>query len=286
MHWRHLLVKKAIVERLPFANTLRKIKRNLFGYPPDVDNIELTINNYERIKSAIEKLGVSIEGSSILEIGSGWFPTIAILLVRDGAKNITTSDLNVHMDDITFRELASHLKERFPDDNFIQDLTDFASLPIEYLAPFCASDLSDKSLDIIISNMVLEHIPKTDMYNLFSSLRPKSSDNGIMVHLVDHSDHFEHYDKSLSRINFLTWNEEKHALINYLIRDGENRMRHNEYHRLFMDAGYEIVDEENDLSKKALETLGGLELAYPYSRMSPEQLCILTSIYSIKVHNE
>lgn len=282
MNWKQILVKKAIVVRLPFANKLREIKRKIFGYPPDAANLKLTIINYERIKSAIEKTGASIQDSTILEIGSGWFPAIPILLARDGAKKVFMSDLNIHMDEITFRETAAYLKNRFPDDNYIQSLTDFASLPIDYLAPFHVSMLGDKSLDIVMSNTVLEHIPRSDIYNLFSSLRPKVIDNGVMVHLVDHSDHFEHFDKSVSKINFLTWNEEKHALINYLIKDGENRMRHHEYQQVFVDSGYEMVTEKTDLNQKTLELVETLDLVYPYKKMRPEQLAVLTSIYSLR----
>ena len=282
MKWKKLLVKKAIVGRIPFADTLRIFKRKIFGYPPNANNMELTIKNYERIKSEIEKLKMPIKNSTILEIGSGWFPTIPILFARDGAKKIIMSDLNIHMDEITFRETVAYLKKSFPDDDYIQSLTGFASLPIDYLVPFNASNLKDKSLDVIVSNTVLEHIPKSDIYNLFASLRPKIADDGKMVHLVDHSDHFEHYDKSISRINFLTWSLERHALINYLIKDGENRMRHHEYHQLFMDSGYDVVNERIDLDEKTLEIVETLDLVYPYSKMRPEQLSVLTSIYSLK----
>ncbi len=282
MYWKQLIVKKSIVARIPFSGKLREIKRKIFGYSPDSSNLELTINNYERIKSAIEKSGESIKGSIILEIGSGWFPTIPILLVRDGAKKVIMSDLNVHMDEITFGETAAYLKNRFPNDDYIQSLTNFASLPIHYLAPFHISSLSDRSLDIIISRAVLEHIPKSKMYNLFSSLRPKVSDAGLMVHLVDHSDHFEHQDKSITKVNFLTWSEEKYALINYLIKYGENRMRHHEYQKVFIDSGYEVINEEFDLDTRTLEAVTGLDLVYPYSKMQPEQLATVTSIYSVK----
>jgi len=155
-------------------------------------------------------------------------------------------------------------------------------LPIQFLAPFSAAELPDKSIDIVISNTVLEHIPKSDLFDLFSSLRPKIADNGIMVHLVDHSDHFEHHDKSISRINFLTWNEQKHALINYLIKDGENRLRHHEYRQLFEDADYQLTDESSDVDKRTLELIENLELVYPYSKMTPKQLATVTSIYSLR----
>lgn len=103
-----------------------------------------------------------------------------------------------------------------------------------------------------------------------------------MVHLVDHSDHFEHADKSISKIAFLTWNEEKHALINYLIKDGENRMRHHEYHQVFIDSGFDVIAEEADVDNKTLETVKTLDLCYPYSKMPAEQLATVTSIYLLK----
>jgi hypothetical protein len=282
MNWKKLLVKKAIVGRVPFADKLREIRRRVFGYPPDIKKVELTIKRYERIKAGLDKLGSPIEGATILEIGSGWFPIIPILLARDGAKKVFMSDLNIHMDDITFRETAAYLKHYFPNDDYIQKITNFSSLPIEYLAPFNVADLNDNSIDIITSNTVLEHILRSDIYNLFSSLRSKVSDYGSMVHLVDHSDHFEHFDKSISRIQFLTWNEEKHALINYLIKDGENRMRHQEYHQVFKDSGFDVINEEVDLHDETLERVKTLSLVYPYSKMLPEQLAVLTSIYLLK----
>lgn len=282
MNWKLLLVKKALVGRIPFADKLRQIRRKIFGYPQNADHLELTLHNYERIKSSLERSEGSLDGSTILEIGTGWFPTIPILLARDGAKRVFMSDLNVHMDDITFRATVAYLKKRFPNDEFIQNIKEFSSLPIEYLAPFNSSVLADKSLDVVMSHAVLEHIPKSDIYNLFLSLRPKLSDRGIMVHMVDHSDHFEHYDKSISRINFLTWNEEKHVLINYLIKDGENRMRHHEYHQVFIDSGFEVFNEETDLHEKTMEIIKTLDLVYPYSKMLSEQLAVLTSIYVLK----
>jgi len=282
MNWKKLLVKKALIGRLPFADNLRDFKRKISGYPPNTQNMELTIKNYERIKAALEKSGSRIEGSTILEIGSGWFPVIPILLARDGAKKVCMSDLNVHMDDITFRETVRYLKSYFPNDDYIQKIISFSSLPIDYLAPFNSSEISNKSIDIVMSNNVLEHIPRGDIYNLFSSLRSKVSDCCIMVHVIDHSDHFEHHDKSISKIEFLTWSEEKHALINYLIKDGENRMRHHEYPQVFIDSGFEVIDEEAILDEKTMEAVETLDLVYPYSKMSPEQLATLTSIFSLK----
>ena len=113
MSWKQLLLKKALIGRIPYADNLRKVKRRIFGYPPNVDALLLTIRSYERIKLAIEKLGIQIEGATVLEIGSGWFPIIPILLAKHGANKVLMSDLNAHMDGVTFKETAIYLKKNF-----------------------------------------------------------------------------------------------------------------------------------------------------------------------------
>ncbi len=282
MRCKHLIIKNTILNWLPFSEKLRQIKRKLFGYKPDTDNLDLTIENYERIKLAIEQSGGSIQGATVLEIGSGWFPVIPILLIRDGAKKVLMSDLNPHMDAITFNETTFYLKNQFPKDQFIQNLSTFEALPVEYLAPFDVSTIHNHSVDLIVSRTVLEHIPKSDLYTLFFALKLKLSNAGFMVHLVDHTDHFEHVDKSISKINFLTWNEAKHTLINYLINGGENRMRHHEYQQIFTDAGYQVENEETDLDRNLMDQIQNIALVYPYSKMEPEQLAVVTSIYTVR----
>ncbi len=282
MNWKLQILKKTITERLPFKDKLRLVKRKLFGYPPNPSNIDLTLRNYSRIKEVARQNGLNFKNSVVLEIGSGWFPTIPIMLSLEGAKKIFMSDLNPHMDEITFTETTKYLKLQFPKDKKIQGLNSFNDLPINYLAPLKVEEIDDSSLDIVISRTVLEHIPKKGLTNLFSALQPKMAKHGIMIHLIDHSDHFEHKDKSISRINFLTWSVRKHAFINYLIKDGENRMRHHEYKPLFENSGYEVIDEIAEINKESLEISKTLNLSYPFANMTSEQLAILTSIYVLR----
>ncbi len=282
MNWKLQILKKTITERLPFKDKLRLVKRKLFGYPPNPSNIDLTLRNYSRIKEVARQNGLNFKNSVVLEIGSGWFPTIPIMLSLEGAKKIFMSDLNPHMDEITFTETTKYLKLQFPKDKKIQRLNSFDDLPIKYLAPLQVEEIDDSSLDFVISRTVLEHIPKKGLINLFSALQPKMAKHGIMIHLIDHSDHFEHKDKSISRINFLTWSVRKHAFINYLIKDGENRMRHHEYKPLFENSGYEVIDEIAEINKESLEISKTLNLSYPFANMTSEQLAILTSIYVLR----
>ena len=271
MKWKLLLLKKSIIGRIPFADNVRKVKRKLLGYPPNYQYIKHTIDNYEKIKAAVIK-----------SIGTGWFPTIPILFARDGAKKVLLTDLNIHMDEITFGETLSLLKRYYPDDAYLECIKSISDLPFEYLAPFHATEVEDKSIDLITSHLVLEHIPRSDIYSTFLSLRSKISDHGLSINLVDHSDHFEHFDKSISKVEFLTWSEELHGVINYLIKDGENRLRHHEYHQIFIDAGFDIVEDIIEIDEKTISDLNHMDIKYPFSIMTPEQLATLTSIYTLK----
>lgn len=51
--------------------------------------------------------------------------------------------------------------------------------------------IADGTVDIILSNSVLEHV--TEMDGLLASLIPKMRSSGVMVHAVDYRDHFFKY---------------------------------------------------------------------------------------------
>jgi len=283
MGWKSLLIKKALVNRIPFQDKIRAFKRRILGYPPDIANIKFTIDNYLELKEELANVGLGFNDSVVMEIGSGWFPTIPLLALTDGgAKKIIASDLTPHMDEVTFNETINCLRKLIPENNALTEIKTMSTLPIEYKAPLNIDDIPDSSIDIILSRTVLEHIPEEELILFLKELRPKLSANGVMIHLIDNSDHFEHKDKTISRVNFLTWSEKKHSLINTLIKDGENRLRHHQYKAIFKDAGYQLVREKAEKHQGTLDQLPNMELAEPFRSMTHEEIAILTSIYIIK----
>lgn len=279
MDWRLKVLRQAVLARMPFGSSLRRIKRQLFGYEPDRENLRCTLSNFDQMSGALDAIGRSFKGTVVLEIGSGWFPTIPIMLALGGARRVLMSDLTVHMDDVTFSATLRFLQDTMPMDSRLRTVTQFSDLPLTYLAPFDVQAIPDGSIDLIVSRTVLEHISEQDLKHLMSALRPKLALNGLMVHLIDHSDHLEHTDKSISKINFLTWPKRKHALINFLTREGENRLRHHEYQRVFEALGYQIVSTAIEIHELTRESAKTLPLVAPFSTMSPDQLAVLSSIY-------
>lgn len=279
MDWRLQILKKTVLGRIPFGNSLRQLKRRAFGYKPDPDNLINTVENLKQMQAGLSSLERSFRGSTVLEIGSGWFPTIPLLLAKEGIKHVYMTDLTPHMDEVTFKATLEYLRQHFPEAIYLQKINRLEDIPASYMSPFDPGQLPDKSIDYVISRTVLEHIPPEAIIDLFSALRPKLAPDGLMVHLIDNSDHLEFNDKSISRINFLTWGERKHSLINFLMKDGENRLRHHEYPALFKRAGFSVLSEKAIIHHATNEIANTLKLSSPYSEMAPEQLSALTSIY-------
>lgn len=279
MDWRLQIIKKAVFSRIPFGNRLRRLKRRLWGYEPHPGNLDYTLKNLELMRAELKSLGRSFRGSRVLEIGSGWFPTIPLMLAMENVEHVYMTDLVPHMDDITFGSTLRYLNRRYAESGFFNNISCLEDVPISYLAPFEPAQVSDGSLDFIISRTVLEHIPPAEISEFFSVLRPKLKPDGLMVHVIDNSDHLEFSDKSISRIHFLTWGKRKHSFINFLMKDGENRLRHHEYPPLFERAGFRVLREKTMLHAPTRDQVGTLRLASPYSGMSPEQLAVLTSVY-------
>ncbi|MGC2456570.1 MAG: class I SAM-dependent methyltransferase [Gallionellaceae bacterium] len=278
MDWRLQIIKKTLLGRIPFGNSLRQLKRRIFGYKPDPDNLVNTVENLKQMQFELNSIERSFRKSTVLEIGSGWFPAIPLMLAMEDINHLYMTDLTPHMDEVTFKATLEFLRRQFPD-AIPKRISRIDDIPASYLAPFDPDQLPDKSIDYIISRTVLEHIPPKEIIDFFSILRPKLAPDGLMVHLIDNSDHLEFNDKSITRINFLTWSKRKHALINFLMQDGENRLRHHEYPSLFKKAGFSVRSEKAIIHDATNEIAKTLELSLPYSEMAPEQLSVLTSIF-------
>ncbi len=279
MDWRLQILKKAILGRIPFGNRLRELKRHVFGYEPDPGNLINTVENLKQMQSELASLGRTFRGSTILEIGSGWFPAIPLMLAAEEVKHVYLSDLTAHMDEVTFKATLDFLRQYLPDVIHLKKINGIEDIPASYLAPFYFDKISYKSIDYIISRTVLEHVSPTEIIDFLFSLRSRLAPNGLMVHLIDHSDHLEFNDKSISRINFLTWSKRRHVWINLLMKGGENRLRHHEYPALFKRAGLRVLSEKAIIHEATNKIAKELRLAPPYSGMTSEQLAVLTSIY-------
>ena len=64
-------------------------------------------------------------------------------------------------------------------------------------------------MDYHISTTVFEHIPRADIARILKEAKRILKKGGVAIHFIDLSDHFQHQDKSITRINFLRYSDEE-----------------------------------------------------------------------------
>ena len=293
MKWQLQILRDAVKTATPFRPTLRRLQRALSGYPPNVDNLDWTLENAFAMIRLLLKAGREVTGSTVLEIGSGWFPLIPILYFLLGAQRIILTDVQRYMDEDTFRATLNYTRQNA--DRIatglqiepahlaavLNGVTAPADLGFDYRVPFDPRRQPAGSVDIITSRTVLEHIPT----NVLSALLPEwarlLSRDGVMVHAIDMSDHFEHTDKTISRINFLRFRDGIWRSIN-MVADYQNRLRHSDFLALFTRCGFEALAVETMLDERARIDATRLKLAAPFDDMAPDDIAILSSCVVLK----
>ncbi|KAA3663533.1 MAG: methyltransferase domain-containing protein [Chloroflexi bacterium] len=249
------------------------------------------VNPMMRLKAGIDicqqmaNQGQTPSGKTFLEVGTGRRLNIPIAFWLLGAEKVITVDLNPYLkrelvaDDIQF--IATHqpeIEQLFCDTNYDKDRLKTLcnlnqstwNLPtlmqlcnFEYLAPGDATNLksvSNQTVDIHTSFTVLEHIPPELIKGLLQEGNRILKNDGLFVHLIDHSDHFAHDDNSISTINFLQYSDkawQKIAGNRYMYM---NRLRVDDFEAIYHDCNQTILSIEAKIDQNAVTLLQESEL--------------------------
>jgi len=186
------------------------------------------------------------KSKKILEVGAGKSLEQNIYLSYKFGSiiNQTAIDINNMLDFKLFNDasaqIANLLKLKYKGD--IKNISDLKTrYNITYIAPFKISELNiEEKFDICISTTALEHFSILDLQNYLLDLKKVLNDNGLISSLIDYSDHYSHTDKNINTLNFLSYSKKEWEKYNnsYLY---QNRLRHQDYKKLFIDQGYKIV---------------------------------------------
>jgi SAM-dependent methyltransferase len=145
---------------------------------------------------------------------------------------------------------------------------------IRYLAPCDArgTGLPAESIDFVSSTDTCEHIPGTELAEIFRECHRLLRPGGAFSCRIDLQDHYAYFDRSLSKYNFLRYSDRAWSLVNSPLHH-QNRLRSPEYLQLVRDAGFELVAERpSGPSEAGLKELESLPLAPRFRRFPPEEL--------------
>ena len=302
MHWR---VKGAIQKVLGHVPGGAQVHYLLQRYGGGLARFgaecDVKVEDWRLMMGHLRSSKVPLDGTTLLEMGTGWYPTFPICLWLAGAARIHTLALNRHLrPDMTIalverldRHVATIAEESGQTASAVAErrrallaaLRSGASIgaatngAIDYRAPADASktNLPDASVDVVFSNSVLEHVPPTVIDACFREAFRILKPGGIAFHSVNCGDHYAYVDRSISQLHYLRYSEDAWKRWNNAFLY-QNRLRAQDFTALAKDARFAI---EIDTSRPHPMRLRQLEeiVVHPSfaSRYSREQLAI-TSI--------
>lgn len=271
---------------IPFASTIRRLKRRGLPYTDNVGNSYYCIDHGIRQIRALSESGVRIEGARVLEFGCGWLPLIPLLFSLAGAREVVMTDIDHLMDDQTVALAKQRIAERASD--ICEGLgctpteidATLRSFSPNYQAPWNPYSHPTDDIDILVSRAVLEHVPAQDLERLFPRFLRILVPGGVCCHIVDNSDHWEHKDKSLSRVNFLRYEEREiiWRLAQLNVQSFQNRLRHSDYLSMLQKAGFMIVADHGEPDPASIKAIATMRVAKPFLNKRPDDLCTLESL--------
>lgn len=293
MKWQTRCFIRSFLPLLPFQSTLRSVKRKLspfnFANASDILNFTLIM-----LRALQAKENFFFKEKSAMELGTGWEPLVPLLLRAAGFKKVITVDLQRLLDIHSCRTISRFLRQHSQliteqlslngsaCDAYLHSLSfstlkDFlTSAGIEYIAPCDARNLPlpDHSIDLIISNNVLEHIPKDIITAILSDFHRVLHPDGKMTLTIDNHDHWAYTDPSISRANFLRYEDSFWDRTGANPIDYQNRMRHFEYLELLSDCGFTIAADLSEVDEKLLADCKAVPLCSRYRNVSHDKLAI------------
>jgi SAM-dependent methyltransferase len=262
-------------------------------------NISSKVDDWCQIVGYLKTAGcASVIDQTILEVGSGWYPTLPICFALAGAGHIYTVDLNRHMNEDTslrmvcaiephldriasaFGSPTSAVQQRWAvlrKANSLAQLMDAAK--ITYRAPTDARRvewLKDDGIDLAYSNSVLEHVFPAVLPGIMGELRRVLRPGGVMLHAVACNDHYAHFDKTISPLNYLQFPERQWRWLNNEL-NYQNRLRASSFLRMARACGFEVVHEARAVRPNTRETLRTMKLAPEFEQFDREDLVVTST---------
>jgi SAM-dependent methyltransferase len=238
------------------------------------------------------------QGGTVMDIGTGWFHHDAFLLYLVGDYKIYLFDVEDKAELIYIKNYIHHLLSNIDlvsselqiSSNTIQNklkpLLGLSSREDLYrrcnFTP-CITNKTDipflpeDSIDFMVSNCVINHIPVHILIPELKSLRKMLKADGCIYFLIGHDDHWAFHDPSANQFNYYRYSD---AYYKWMFESFEfqNRLVKQEWLGLFERCGLFIKDYYADLTEESRKQI--LNLPHIDSRFAKYPLEELAIIHS------
>ncbi|SRR5579871_1715839 len=302
MNWKVKGVVQKVLSAVPggiwLNDQMQRTVGELRHFDATVDS--KVIDDWMVLAAHTRALNRPLRNLAVMEIGTGWFPTLPMCYYLAGARECQTFDLNRHLNAGETLRMARRLQKHLPaiaqlsGDASREALADvearYAALApalaandaadllrragIIYHAPgdAAATGLPDSSLDMVFSNSVLEHVPGPVIQAMFHEQRRVLKPGGLAVHSVNCGDHYAYFDRARNPVEYLTYSENEWSFWNNDLLY-QNRLRPSDFLNMARAAGLALPLIEFRPKPALLEKLPSLKIDPRFAAYPPAELC-------------
>ena len=231
---------------------------------------------------------------NVLELGTGWYPIVPIAMYLSDVEEVISIDLrdwvkreNMYKTIRTFQEwrqrgeldlFLDYINEEkwkslgaiVDEQKELKETCEIIGLK-RIIGDARKTDLESASIDLICSNNTFEHIPENILEDILKEFKRVLKPGGVMSHFIDMTDHFAHFDSSITIYNFLKYSDRKWKRIDNSIQP-QNRMRFKDYKAMYEKQDIEISEEKIRSGNK--EEVASVSLAAKYKDYTIDEIAI------------
>lgn len=267
-----------------------------------------TLEQSSRFQNAIEivqtvrrHLG-SLEGLTVVELGTGWVPAVPLAFALCGAK-VQTYDIRRLTDRQLFHKTLTELR-RFSSqlalaanisESQIQErcrhlasagtLADaLGELGGCYVAPAdtCALPIESGTVDAVISSLVLQCIPQHLLAPVLVESWRILSSQGVAVHRLRLSDEYAAADAHRNHLEYLKYSQATwERWYNHRLKH-QNRLRSSQFSKLFEDAGFESVERSLGVDTESIPRLKEIGVDSSFAQLDWNDLATVSMSVVLK----
>jgi SAM-dependent methyltransferase len=272
------------------VNAGDRSKRRLVGTP----------TSYRLVRKARE---LTPPGGTVLDVGTGWHHHEGFLLYLCGDYKIYLFDVEDKASIDYIKTYIQHLLDNV--DEVVRELGVDADVVRRKLQPLlalsreeiyracnftlCITDQTNQpflpvgSVDFMVSNCVLTHIPPPILQPELAALRLMLKPHGLMYMMIGHDDHWSFHDHSVNQFNYYRYPDKFYSRLFDTSFEYQNRMVKSEWMPVFTAAGLKVVDYWGRVTEESRQDIRNLpHIDERFSRYSLDELATVHSYFLLR----
>lgn len=304
MDWRIKGCIQGVLARVPFGTSVNEALQKMSGGRVDEGaHIDIKFrNDWLVLMEMLAGLDFRVQGKELMEVGTGWLPVLPLCFALAGAHRVHTFDLNRHLRHsavpAALKRLELHLAElakacRQPESEVRQRYAQLSAAAsgsemleragIAYHAPADAAvtGLPDASIGLVFSNSVLEHVPAGILGPMMRESKRVMTTDGLVLHSVNCGDHYAYFDRSITQIHYLRFDERAWRRWNNDILF-QNRLRPSDFTASAEQEGLVLVRQIQTVRPDLLAGLAQTPIAPEFRRYTDDELCTTSVTFAAR----